>query len=234
MLTYLVVHSLPPKQWLNLRKIILYEDRKSLLRPACHARGLIGFCKSNSSLRVEHNIGLLSNLLPESTDLGIDDRFILGSTCLGVTVPWIEEALSLAASGITTNAYRLIIDGSTTKAVQTFRLLKYAAAMQEAMLTQAERNNLQPTPWVRSGYGQVTSLPWHLPAGFPNVIRAIMNGTSNIQFTGPVGDLWDSDLMFFESQDWTIADWRNEWKEKIVLCGPETTFYEDTQKWYEL
>jgi len=183
---------------------------------------------------VEHNIGLLSNLLPESTDLGIDDRFILGSTCLGVTVPWIEEALSLAASGITTNAYRLIIDGSTTKAVQTFRLLKYAAAMQEAMLTQAERNNLQPTPWVRSGYGQVTSLPWHLPAGFPNVIRAIMNGTSNIQFTGPVGDLWDSDLMFFESQDWTIADWRNEWKEKIVLCGPETTFYEDTQKWYEL
>jgi len=176
----------------------------------------------------------LSNLLPESTELRNSDRFILGSTCLGVTVPWIEEALALAASGITTNAYRLMIGGSTTEAVQAFRLLKHAAAMQDAMLTHAERNNVQPTSWVRSGYAQVISLPWHLPAGFPDVIRAIMTGTSNIQFTGPVGDLWDSDLMFLESQDWTIADWQNEWKEKIVLCGPETTFYKDKEMWYEL
>lgn len=206
----------------------------SMIRPACHARGLISFCKSNPALRIEHNIGLLRNLLPRAADWGIDDHSILGSNCLEAMVPWIEGTSSLAASGMPLNAYRLIIDGSTTEAAQAFRIMKYAAAMQEAMLTQAERNSMQPTSWVRLPYGESISLPWHLPTGFPNAIRGIMNGTSNIRFTGPVGDPWDTDHMFLERKDWTEEEWHNEWEEKIGFSAVDSTFYKDVKAWYEL
>ena len=232
-LTHLIVHGIPPKQWLNLRKIVLNEDRVSRLRPACHARGLIDFCKSNSALRIEHRIGLLDNLLPLVSEPGIDDPDILGRTCVDVIVPWIENTLSLASYGMPIDAYQLVIDGSTQETVHAFEILKRAAAMQEAMLAQAQRSGVQPTSWLHDPQKHCTfPLPWHLPVGLPNAVRDIMAGTSNIQFTGPVGELWDPDLMYLKRKDWTIADWRKEWKEEIWYDCVKTSFYVDTQTWY--
>ena len=210
----------------------------SILRPACHMRGLIAFCKSNPALRIEHKIGLLKNLLPETTEFGVDDDpylFIMGYTCLLPFVPWINETMTLITKGVSIDAYQLIIDGSTREAVHAFEIMKHAAAMQEAMLTQAKRDGVQPTPWVRDPRAYRTvSLPWQLPAGFSDAVRGIMDGTSNIRFTGPVGEMWDADVMFFERKDWTEAEWREEWSEKVELNAPETTFFKDIKGQYEL
>jgi hypothetical protein len=171
----------------------------------------------------------LSNLLPERNAIGLDYRtpYILGSDCLEPFIAWIEETTLLFGHGMPTNAYRLVIDGSSREAVHAFELIKYAAALQEAMLEQARRNGVQPVHWLldprRYSYFDV---PWHLPAGFPDTIRKIMDGTSNISFTGPVGDPWDSDAMFAERKDWEEDDWRKEWKQKICIGGsPDGTFY---------
>ncbi|KAI4701489.1 hypothetical protein J4E81_003229 [Alternaria sp. BMP 2799] len=225
------------QQLLHLREIVLIEDRMSMLRPACHMRGLIAFCKSNPALRIEHKIGLLKNLLPEITPWGIDDGdpYIMGYTCLNAFVPWIDETTSLFTNGMPVNAYQLIIDGSTREAIHAFEIMKYAAAMQEAMLTQAKRNGVEPTPWIRDPNARHTvSLAWQLPAGFSQAVRGIVDGTSNIRFTGPVGEVWDADVMFFERKDWTEAEWRKEWSEKVELNCPETDFFKDVKAQYEL
>ena len=207
----------------------------SLLRPACHVRGLRPFCKSNPALRVERHIALLSNVLPQEYYLGSINPYILGSNCVFPFILWIGETLSLSTYSMPPNAFQLIIDGSTKEAIHSFELIKYAAAIQEAMLMQAQLNGMQPTTWLQDPrtYDRFP-LPWHLPADFPETVRSIMNDTSNIRFMGPVGSLWDPDTMFVERKDWVETDRLKEWDDKIGLGAVDSTFYQDVKAWYEL
>ncbi|KAI4946872.1 hypothetical protein J4E91_007044 [Alternaria rosae] len=118
------------------------------------------------------------------------------------------------------NAFQLIIDGSTKEAIHSFELIKYAAAIQEAMLMQAQLNGVQPTTWLQDPrtYDRFP-LPWHLPADFPETVRS---------------SLWDPDTMFVERKDWVETDWLKEWDDKIGLGAVDSTFYQDVKAWYEL
>ena len=141
--------------------------------------------------------------------------------------------MSLPTYGMPAGAYQLIIDGSTNEAAQAFDTIKYAAALQEAMLEQARQNGVQPTSWLQeNGRYDTFPLPWHLPAGLPETVREMVNGTSNIRFTGPVGDLWDADLMSLKVKDWSQRDWRIEWDDEVLIRSIETSMYADMWAWY--
>jgi hypothetical protein len=96
------------------------------------------------------------------------------------------------------------------------------------MHEQCHIKELEPIPWytipcVSIKYGQLM-LPWHLPTGYSQAIRDIMDGTSNIFFTGDIGELWDRDAFFLERKDWTLEQWDDEWNEKVLVVGIRTDF----------
>jgi hypothetical protein len=46
----------------------------------------------------------------------------------------------------------------------------------------------------------------------------MIQGTSFVGLDGPVGELWDEDVLFYSTKDWTLAEWRKEWSETILKC----------------
>ncbi|KAH9237189.1 hypothetical protein K456DRAFT_1943699 [Colletotrichum gloeosporioides 23] len=57
------LQSLPIKGRLQLRNIVLNEDRESVALPESHGQGLIQFCKENVALRIERRVDLWRNIL---------------------------------------------------------------------------------------------------------------------------------------------------------------------------
>lgn len=57
------LQSLPVKGRMQLRSIVLNEDRESIALPESHGQGLIPFCKENAALRIERRVDLWRNIL---------------------------------------------------------------------------------------------------------------------------------------------------------------------------
>jgi hypothetical protein len=98
------VHSLPEKQWHNVRTIVLHEDFETLPHSVSYARGLIPFCKAVPDIRIERRIGLLDNILSQidhghvcSSEHGV---WINGEEGLYAMVAWLEETLLLSTLGM--------------------------------------------------------------------------------------------------------------------------------------
>ncbi|KAF1843075.1 uncharacterized protein K460DRAFT_368005 [Cucurbitaria berberidis CBS 394.84] len=210
----------------HMRKITLHEDFKAVSRPECHAEGLIPFCSENPRLRIERRIGFLSNLLPLANhhlDRRSEDEiwnFIFGGECLEAFVGWVEEVWKLRARGMPTQCFVLVIDGTTSprESSEAWEFVKYAAAMQEGMLEYCQRRNISPNP--REQDREITfrsyPLPWHLPARFSQTVRAMINGTGCIHFTGDTGEAWDGKAFIEARKDWTVEEWRKEWKKQVL------------------
>jgi hypothetical protein len=101
-------------------------------------------------------------------------------------------------------SFGLIIDGSLRESLFAFENLKYAADMQEAML---EQDRLAVVKIL--GHPSLCSdleLPCYVPRGFSEAIQGMMDGTSNISFTGYVGEMWDQAAFFYERGHWTVQD----------------------------
>jgi hypothetical protein len=138
-------------------------------------------------------------------DSGGNRTFVTGSEMLNAIVSWIKETLNLPAHGMPMNAFHLFIDGSSRESVEVWEILKNAAAMQDAMLKQCRIQGTRPTlKLFEDHYSGRIPLPWYLPTGFSQAIREVVHATSNIHFTGVVGELWDQDMFFFERRDWTL------------------------------
>ncbi|KAI4630680.1 hypothetical protein J4E80_001618 [Alternaria sp. BMP 0032] len=221
----------------NLRKLVLHEDFKSMPRSVCHVRGLIPLCQANSKLRIERHIDLLANLLPlghpDSLYAGYDS--IAGSDVLDATIPWLMEVYLLHTHGMPAGSFRLVIDGHSRESLEAWNILKYAAAMQEAMLEQCRVKNTDPTSRLfdRRFLCRV-GLPWHLPDGFSDTIRAVIDGTINITFTGDVGEMWDQNTFFFDRRDWTVNEWEEEWKDEVWIKEISTDYWKRINARYQI
>ncbi|KAI4658981.1 uncharacterized protein J4E79_006741 [Alternaria viburni] len=231
------MYQFPPKRLRNLRKLVLHEDFKSMPRSVCHVRGLIPLCQANSKLRIERHIDLLANLLPlghpDSLYAGYDS--IAGSDVLDATIPWLMEVYLLHTHGMPAGSFRLVIDGHSRESLEAWNILKYAAAMQEAMLEQCRVKNTDPTSRLfdRRFLCRV-GLPWHLPDGFSDTIRAVIDGTINITFTGDVGEMWDQDTFFFKRRDWTVNEWEEEWKDEVWIKEISTDYWKRINARYQI
>jgi len=194
-------------------------------------------CQANPQLRIERHINLLANLLPT----GHPDRHcggasaIAGFQIIDAVVPWFSEILLLRAHGMPEGSFRLFIDGHSRESLEAWDILKYAAAMQEAMLKQCRVNNTCPTSRLfdRRFLCRIR-LPWHLPDGFSDIIRAVISGTINITFTGEVGEVWDQDAFFFKRRTWTVDEWAQEWRDEVQTKGIQTDYWKRTNARYQI
>ena len=148
---------------------------------------------------------------------------------MGAAVPWFTEISLLRTHGMPEGSFQLVIDGTSREALEVWNVIKHAAAMQGAMLEQCRVRNTQPTSRLYDSiagriYGP-RALPWHLPDGFSDTIRRTIEGTTNITFTGDMGELWDEDVFYFQRRDWTLEQWRHEWRHEIIVKSIDTDFW---------
>ncbi|KAI0585025.1 hypothetical protein Alg215_02721 [Pyrenophora tritici-repentis] len=227
------LQRLPVERRHNMRKMVLYEDFKAVCRPECHARGLIPFCLENLELRIERHISLFGNLLPEGfysrNTVRHDSAWLLSSVCFCVIIPWFEEALCLSIHGMPTGSFTLVLDGTTRESFEIWKLLKYAAATQEARMRQLQLTGASPPiRYLPPSYRDC----WDLPISFADTIRDIVEGNSIIKFDGDVCDVWDSESFFFERKDWTNDKWYKDWVESVLHYGIGTTFFQRESRRY--
>jgi len=198
-----------------VRTLFVDEDFKAVSRPASHARGFIPFCLEHPNIRIVRHISILKNLLPAQSfssttrqRTGID-----GSDCLLAIVPWIEETVSLTSHGMPARAFQLLVEGQDRESAEVWKLLKFAAATQEARIKQCKASETLPEP--RRVPPEYYDDPWSLPMGFAQMVRDIVGRKSMVHYNGEVGELWDEDEFFSRRQNWTEDDWITEWQEEV-------------------
>lgn len=88
----------------HIRRIVLIEDRPSIMNPAQHAHGLIPLCRENPRLRIEHRVKIwqLANersYLPSYSYHHLED--LAGTWQIGVFIMrWIAEVPFLHRAGM--------------------------------------------------------------------------------------------------------------------------------------
>ncbi|KAF5234317.1 hypothetical protein FAUST_7702 [Fusarium austroamericanum] len=129
---------IPEYQRLNMRKLILDEDRPAVGLAMCHGIGLIPFCKENTKLHIEHRWNLWTTLLlrtesrepsdmtmnfelsPEKYQEWIDDDSDFGPWTLheaskqrfsNIFHAWCMNILDVVNSGIPLQSYTVMIEG---------------------------------------------------------------------------------------------------------------------------
>ncbi|CAF3543060.1 unnamed protein product [Fusarium graminearum] len=128
----------PEYQRLNMRKLILDEDRPAVGLPMCHGIELIPFCKENTKLHIEHRWNLWTTLLlrtrsrrvsnmtmdfelsPEKYQEWIDDDSDFGPWTLheaskqrfaNIFHAWCMNILDVVNSGMPLQSYTVMIEG---------------------------------------------------------------------------------------------------------------------------
>lgn len=128
----------PEYQRLNMRKLILDEDRPAVGLVMCHGIGLIPFCKENTKLHIEHRWNLWTTLLlrtrsrrvsnmtmdfelsPEKYQEWIDDDSDFGPWTLheaskqrfaNIFHAWCMNILDVVNSGMPLQSYTVMIEG---------------------------------------------------------------------------------------------------------------------------
>ena len=206
---------------LQIRKVILEEDRPSIACPECHAFGLIPFCLENPQLHVERRLNLWRNVLPTGSieisrmvypesesessdeDTEIDDR--IHSSDIGYAFgPWIEEALALPEAGMPFHSFSLVFDGNPNpdQSSEVFDMVKHNAAYQVAADEWFMQNSMEPTVRERKSNGH-----WRFEA-FPQAIKDMIEGKSFIRCNFPLGNALDVKSILDKNEGYDLADWR--------------------------
>lgn len=244
----MIVNGLPAYKRRYFRRIELHEDSKSVSRPEYHARGLIPFCLANPQLRIERRVGLLSNMMP-MTSQHVDRRaepphgwndgvvWIMVEESLVAIWKWIDEALHLKDHGMPLQCFKLTIDGSDRESQEVWDLIKHVAMLKEAMNAWGSYREKSPEPALYDPFTSSFSwpLPWHVPSHFPQTFREIMLGQNSIvRFPGTDTAPWDAQAFFEARKNWEEWDWRMEWRENVQVTGISTTFYRDLRARYRI
>ena len=222
--------SVPLSLRLQIRDVLLLEDRESVAYPECHALGLIPFCVENSSLHVERRVSLWRNILPAGCGVSLWDlthsdyppntiplvRDALRSVSISDSFSeWITEALALPAAGMPPNAFSLVFDGHPTseQSFRVFQVVKLEAAFQSAKDLQEAR---WPETLLNTGYVNAHFAKFET---FPQVVRDIIEGRSNISCNFPMGDIWDANELLAEYLSRTHGGWFDMWIEALRRVG---------------
>jgi hypothetical protein len=127
----------------------------------------------------------------------------------------------LANNGMPTHSFQLIFDGRERTSIEAWEIMKRAAALQEAMMDMARRNNLRPSPLSShhdAGYIRYP-LPWHLPPHFAQTVRDIIQNKSTVRISGDTVDLWDDSMFYPDCLSWTMSEWKETWDQQVLTVG---------------
>ncbi|KAF5013858.1 hypothetical protein FDECE_159, partial [Fusarium decemcellulare] len=219
--------SLPVKKRLQIRKIILNEDRVSVGRPECHAQGLILFCKENLQLRVEHRVSLWGNILQRDVipyfedvpllEAGVKDnshRFYIYNAHEAIG-GWLAEALAVMEAGMPPGSFSFVLDGEPLADISSDvfqRGIHLAVAWELAFREVAAQGTLWP---ISDGY-----ICYQAGIDFPQNVARLLNQTSVFRCNFNPGRLWDVETLVEERREWHIGNWiqaRSQWRDYIDL-----------------
>jgi hypothetical protein len=214
--------SIPKAKRLQIRSIILHEDREAVAFPHSHGRGLIPFCTENNKLRIERRVNLWRNaFISEVGDaIGIikEERGGMGyweqlhsEVVTKSLTPWITETLAIPKLGMPINAFTLVLDGDAIpqKTSQVFEIVKRDAAWQAALDQWYAYHNKTPSSIEREAH------VCYAFGEFPDVVRDLVENRpgSIIRCNFPTDDLWDAEHVFEENRHWMLAsDWQDAWR----------------------
>ncbi|KAI4651754.1 hypothetical protein J4E93_001950 [Alternaria ventricosa] len=199
------------KTRLEIRKVVLHENRKSVAWPESHARGLIQFCKENPNMRIERRVDLWRNAFPAG-DLPLvkipkyrNFRTMPTFTISRSLVGWIMEAVILPSLGMPENAFTLVLTDEPNQIMNAgvFDVAIEDAATQAAFVRAArlpggrfdtgrcEPGSDMPIVYDAQQWYKICKIPFIMD-GFPEAIDAIRRNTSLVTCDFPITTLDES------------------------------------------
>ena len=214
------LQSNSPSTRLQIRNIVLEEDRPSVAFPECHALGLIPFCLENPRLYIERRLNLWRTVLASARQQSLfdmvhggrstnpnrvaDDYLIPQEICEGFHL-WISEALALPKAGMPIKSFSLVFDGDPIpeRSSEIFECLKEGAARQIA------RDQLSEQYRTLSLKEKQRKHPWFMLETFPEVIQDIIENRSFIRCNFPLGCSLDVKVksVLEKSRNLSSRDW---------------------------
>ncbi|KAJ4142818.1 hypothetical protein NW754_010257 [Fusarium falciforme] len=215
------LNSLSIHKRLQLRKMVLREDRAAIAQQERHARGLIPFCKENPRLRIERRVDVLNAIfqkselsLMSSVPISSRDepniRYELSSHWITETVAnWLLEGLATVDAGMPADAFTLVLDSgpATDLCSDVFhnvvhRRLAWQTALErcysQGILAPPSPDNPEYT------YCNVSQDLWQ-------ALDHLTNQTSVLRCNFNPGRPWNVDKIFNECSTWDIHKWRLSW-----------------------
>ena len=205
-----------PTLRLHMRKIILYEDNRSVARPETHGRGLIPFCAENAQLRIERRLNIWTHVYFAPMEYKFERRPTPSTR-------WILDALMLPP------AISLVLDGdlaSPEVSAHNFQQVFVNSAVRQKVLEEIYRRQLIPRPsfldWISGETFDYTSANDVDYCGYqcedwPQIIQDILDGTSPISCNFAVENKFDRDVeelvTMGENLHWSQEDWNNRAEE---------------------
>ncbi|MCJ1323697.1 hypothetical protein MMC10_000358 [Thelotrema lepadinum] len=223
--------SVSPNILLQIRNVLLSEDRESVGYPASHAMGLVEICLAYPQLRIERRVAVWQNILPSGSDYIYSD----GPNLYRIASPnentrpeesdklqyldvgnsfsvWIKETLGLYDAGMPIESFSLVFDGDSDpdQSSAVFEIVKQAATWQEALDQWFKQKSLDPT------FQERRQNLCYQSERFPQAVRSMVEGRSPIRCNFPIGGLWDVQHVLDEnSANETLLDWEDGWEDKV-------------------
>jgi hypothetical protein len=225
-LTWSTVQSLPLEKRRHVKHIVVDEDAESVVNPESHGHALIPLCKENPDLFIERRVGLLRNIFPRWQPEYIEGRYWNRETFMDEMLLWIQEAQTLFMYGMPSGRFELMLDFTTPGSIEGWQTMKRAAALHDAMIqwySQPGKPVLHltgPGSMHEWRFASRFRLPLDLPSDFSKVIQEIIQGESFIRLLGKPGQIWDRDLLFYETKDRTVAEWEEDWHKRVLDFWP--------------
>lgn len=206
--------SLSTTTRLQLRNLVLREDRVSEANPECHALGLIPFCQENRFLRIERRINAWRNVFSKESYWKRKmvkwlprPRRVYGLTNEQITFQvgdWFLEAAALLPAGMPAGAFSLVVDGDPApercSEILCKVLLRNCAWQRAWNQWYSQRNSSPPAEQERD------DAVW-LPQRLLRVIDDITRNSSFIRCNFYLGGPSDDELIKNEVPGWTMASW---------------------------
>ncbi|KAF0329447.1 C6 transcription factor [Colletotrichum asianum] len=207
------LQSLPIKDRLQLRSVVLNEDRESVALPESHGQGLIQFCKANVALRIERRVDLWRNILQHDP---VNAKSLRGAwsyqslnsnRIIWNISQWMVEASRLVATGMPEASFKWVIDAGSSpqQATEMFK----SAIQQGASWQDAWTQDQQKSFVVQ--YGSTRKLPGLMFTEFPHILRDVTAERSIISCNFDVGEAWSFESQFPLHEYWTEEKWEEEW-----------------------
>ncbi|KAH0423458.1 hypothetical protein CcaCcLH18_12155 [Colletotrichum camelliae] len=210
---------------MQLRKIIVHEDRTAVGHPARHAQGLIPFCQENPLLVVERRVDLWRNAIQSEphyrrtmshpmSGYVFDRRWVIESEDFSEKIlSWIVEALALAPAGMPVKSFSLILDAEPASHLMTqmFQaIVQHDAAWQQAWDKSVKRGIIKEPFWL----GGRWRVDWYASYTFkhlPQALRDIAEEKSVVRCNFDIGEPWDFERFVREHKGWSHANWARGW-----------------------
>lgn len=154
----------------SMRQILILEDREAVADQACHALGLIPFCKDHPKLRIERRVSLWRNiLLGDNTEWSPFTRAtydgkirtfgVRAEAVPALIARWLQPTRRLIRDGMPPASFQLTIDGESASEMscEIFQLVQKRAAWAIAYDEACRRKLINDGP-VENGHEYIAAL----------------------------------------------------------------------------